>query len=457
MDTLKSNRTLRNAISHLSVEEADSPSVKMEEALECSTTLRSLVMKTLESNEEIARRLDSMQAQMVPPSIDAETRTISQGEQENEAIQREALGVSHMDTATDVRATSAGFAFDRDLQSTRVYGRVAHRNTSLSLPSSTGQSRGWSLSELTLSDVSNISIVSLPISVTALYDGESYQSYHQDRQVDDIRYRKSRTPCIVEVVHHYTVSSIDIAEAAALWPPCSIELWMYKTHLDRSILEQFFSGGELNGHAILLLQFKHLANIVPQLHQRRRLWGEIQRLQSCIFDETLKLEAHGQCSSGMINPHTIAAQTATGKQDTSEFLNINEEYLKHLDCARAIVRQSSTTGKSEHSDTKGEVYLEQTVEPVHGPRLDTWQDGRNLVGFPSERIVSPQKPLPRKPSDFDPLVEQIIRANASADERNRTKKIERSIIVCLEKSRSSQLLGAVFDYNLPSPEIAKHC
>lgn len=121
------------------VQGTDGLSVTTEEANESSSVLQScLVLNMLESNEKIVRRLEGFRAGTAASSVDAETRTIIKGANDNEIVQNEASGDVHIDTVTDVKATTSSFTFDRDLQSTRVYRCVAHGQSSLFLPSSTG-------------------------------------------------------------------------------------------------------------------------------------------------------------------------------------------------------------------------------------------------------------------------------------------------------------------------------
>ena len=73
------------------------------------------------------------------------------------------------------RESLSGFTFEKDLRTARVYSRLWKRLSSTSLPSSTGRTRGWSvLSDLDLSMVSNISVLSLPILVAELYTSEHF-------------------------------------------------------------------------------------------------------------------------------------------------------------------------------------------------------------------------------------------------------------------------------------------
>lgn len=259
--------------------------VTIEEAIESSNALQSLVMKTLESNEEIVRRLDSVHAGPAAPSMEAETCTIITRHSDDETVRNEALGNSHAGTVTDTKATVSSFAFDRDLQSTRVYGRIAQRESSLSLPSSTGRSRGWSfLSEVTLSDVSNISVISLPIAVAEFYYGDRHQYHHQDGRREGVRHQSPQPPLVVEVVEDVRISNIDPTEAKALWPHERVKEWMQRTNLNASTIEQFL-GLELDGYDIAFGGGDDLTGVKLSSHQRMRLQEELQQLRTCLFDE----------------------------------------------------------------------------------------------------------------------------------------------------------------------------
>ena len=73
------------------------------------------------------------------------------------------------------QTTNFGFRLEEDLQTSKVYQRVSFKHTNLSLPSSTARSLGWSfLSGVSLAEISNISVVSLPISVGNLWNPQHY-------------------------------------------------------------------------------------------------------------------------------------------------------------------------------------------------------------------------------------------------------------------------------------------
>ena len=74
-----------------------------------------------------------------------------------------------------VQRPSFGFTFDQDLHNSRPYTRALKRNSVWSTNSSTVHTTGWScLSGLSLTDVSEISVIGLPISPDELWNGYHY-------------------------------------------------------------------------------------------------------------------------------------------------------------------------------------------------------------------------------------------------------------------------------------------
>ena len=72
------------------------------------------------------------------------------------------------------QAPDFGHAFEEDLRTSRVYGRTISKVNRMSV-SSSKFSTGWSfLSTISLSDVSNISVVSLPVSAGELWNSQRY-------------------------------------------------------------------------------------------------------------------------------------------------------------------------------------------------------------------------------------------------------------------------------------------
>ena len=255
-------------------------------------------------------------------------------EYDNETLRPDLLNDSSDDAQPIPEESIFGFSFEKDLQATRVYGRVAHSHSYLSLPSSAGQSRGWSfLSDLSLSKVSNVSVVSLPVSAAELYDGDQYSLESDLPPAKAGKSRSLQHPGAIHVCTMSTVWIVDAAEAGTIWPPEKVAQWMRNTYLDQSLVSAFMTD-DMSGYAILFLEYKHMANYVPDVRQQRRLWGEVHRLQSVIFDELLGREL----SSSLYKP-----------------LATEYEYLQNGDSPNALatagpsITHELSTGKPENS------------------------------------------------------------------------------------------------------------
>lgn len=102
------------------------------------------------------------------------------------------------------------FTFDQDLQRTRVYSRTARLpDCTFSLSSSAVRSVGWSmLSGLSVSDISNISVLALPISIDELYNGRHFGANHDLKldQPEEEQPSITRKPC-----YHLTFKPLDDA------------------------------------------------------------------------------------------------------------------------------------------------------------------------------------------------------------------------------------------------------
>ena len=101
-----------------------------------------------------------------------------------ESILAEFLGMTCKDHSEDgdrnkhvaAGVSQFGFTFEEELEASRVYGRAATRNKRVSITPST-VSMGWSfVSHVTLSEVSNLSLISLPLSAKELRNGHCYST-----------------------------------------------------------------------------------------------------------------------------------------------------------------------------------------------------------------------------------------------------------------------------------------
>ena len=77
--------------------------------------------------------------------------------------------------STDYQKPAYSFTFDQDLENSRPYARAMKRNSMWSTGSSANPTVGWScLSGLSLADISEISVIGLPISPQELWNGHHY-------------------------------------------------------------------------------------------------------------------------------------------------------------------------------------------------------------------------------------------------------------------------------------------
>ena len=293
-------------------------SVSLEEARGSSKKLQELVSEALKNDEAMAQRIDRIDTQTMPPSIQASigTTTIRR---EAESLSTPVLDNSSF-TATGPQTQYFRFAFENDLLSSRVYGRVTHKHSYMSLTSSAGKSRGWSfLSDLALSEVSNVSVLFLPISTDELYNGDDYPSLHAQRAemhslISDRKRPSSwegfqrRTRLLhtlntdigkgippqhllegsaIFMERTFTVRSIDATEAAITWPPPKVAAWMGRTSLSKSVLGQFVTD-DMSGFSITFMRPDNLITIgITDLLEQACLWAEVQQLQTIIFNELL--------------------------------------------------------------------------------------------------------------------------------------------------------------------------
>lgn len=295
--------------------EANNHSVSLDEARGFSEKLRDLVSEALENDETMAQRIDEMETQMIRPSIRGSIGTMTiRGDAESQSTP---VVANNSSTTKASQTQSIAFAFENDLQSSRVYGRVTHKHSYISLTSSAGKSRGWSfLSDLTLSEVSNVSVLFLPITKEELYNGYDYQFSHArgteahgrnsyrtcpSSSEGDHRRRRllltfteigkgippqdSLPPSAIVVETTVTVRSIDATEGAITWPPSKVAAWMGRTSIQRSILHQFLTD-DMSGFSTMFMRPRNLIQMgITDFSEQACLWAEVQQLNNFIFNE----------------------------------------------------------------------------------------------------------------------------------------------------------------------------
>lgn len=147
-----------------------------------------LVRQVLESNQEMTKRLRALERQnSVARSAHRSMNEPMEAHNDEGSTIRPRRQNSSNSNRTVLRSlsrtTAYPFTFDQVLQRTRVYSRSAglldRRSSGISFSSSAVRSVGWSmLSGLSVSDVSNISVLALPISRDDLYNQQHFGTNH---------------------------------------------------------------------------------------------------------------------------------------------------------------------------------------------------------------------------------------------------------------------------------------
>ena len=132
--------------------------------------------------------------------------------QDNESV----VTVGHVGPiTTESFAAIHGFAFEQDLLDSRPYARAVNRRPCWSATSSVVPTMGWSyLSGISLADVSEVSILSLPLSSSELWNGHRYVTA-QDSLGNSASDEEQQTQAPVARTRH-TVTPL--YRAASSWP-----------------------------------------------------------------------------------------------------------------------------------------------------------------------------------------------------------------------------------------------
>ena len=169
----------------------------VEEAQASVEQLTTLVKKVLENNQDISQRMAKLEVRTLRCSSMATPTTYTSSEtpvavEANDnpkndgascsTIKGIGLGSQAMiSDGSDSRQPPFSFSFDKDLNSSRAYTRAMRRSLIWSSRSSAIGTIGWScLSGLSLADVSEISVINLPISPCELWNGERYSTSQLD-------------------------------------------------------------------------------------------------------------------------------------------------------------------------------------------------------------------------------------------------------------------------------------
>jgi len=139
------------------------------------------VNQLLESNRELARRLMNLEDAFDAQSLVSRRRSVAvtplDPRHNADQLPVESPSESDKESPSATRtAPASGFAFEIDLEASRPYRRALRDTMDFSFRSSVARSNAWSVfSGLSLSDVSIMSVIALPI-----YADEIGNSHHYD-------------------------------------------------------------------------------------------------------------------------------------------------------------------------------------------------------------------------------------------------------------------------------------
>ena len=169
----------------------------VEEARASVEQLTTLVRKIIENNQDMSLRMARLEVRTLGYSprpiptmfASSETAVAVEGHKNSESDDASCLtmkrtGLESEDTVSDgseSRPPPFSFSFDDDLNNSRPYTRAMRRSIIWSPRSSAIGTTGWScLSGLSLADVSEISVINLPMSAYELWNGERYSTSHME-------------------------------------------------------------------------------------------------------------------------------------------------------------------------------------------------------------------------------------------------------------------------------------
>ncbi|KAI9858346.1 MAG: hypothetical protein M1824_004367 [Vezdaea acicularis] len=148
------------------------------EAHESVEQLNALVSTVLESNQEILNKISAMEIKRMASTTRSKARSISSANIDTKTIAPR-KPMDSMAAVMDAKRSNtypSGFTFDGDLQQSRVYRRARKRKDVFSISSAGAYSVSWSVfSGLSLSDISNIAAITLPIVSKDISNSALYQ------------------------------------------------------------------------------------------------------------------------------------------------------------------------------------------------------------------------------------------------------------------------------------------
>lgn len=145
------------------------------EAADSLDALSALIESMFASNEELCQRFDAFEAKLALQSSAASVDT-TRREDDAETIMPKENSSEDRDIITQVES-SFRFAFEDDLEKSRVYKRSHSGECDMSIRSSIARSHAWSsFSDLSLAHISIISVFAIPIFPSELASSPWYRS-----------------------------------------------------------------------------------------------------------------------------------------------------------------------------------------------------------------------------------------------------------------------------------------
>ena len=149
-------------------------SASVDEARDSVESLTTVVRQVLQSNQDIVQRLSNLECLSTRGKASQTGRTASTLDDGRSTFSSQSKAEVKLTETPGISLVP--FSFDQDLIASWVYSRAERRRSADSLRSSAAVSFGWScLSEISLANVSNISVVSLPIDIRELTNSAHYR------------------------------------------------------------------------------------------------------------------------------------------------------------------------------------------------------------------------------------------------------------------------------------------
>ena len=170
-------------------------STSIGQARSSASQLTTLIQQVLESNLEISQRMAKLemrtfgytQSAASAPTVEERctdnesfyTMRIAKDAKERVHGEKpdidEERGPNADNEANGIQLPTFAFTFDQDLEESRPYARALKRDSVWSTASSVAHTMNWScMSGLSLADVSEVSVIDLPISPQELWNGDRY-------------------------------------------------------------------------------------------------------------------------------------------------------------------------------------------------------------------------------------------------------------------------------------------